>query len=383
MTLIADNAALAAACERFSKEPYIAVDTEFLRDKTYYARLCVVQIGGINESVAIDALAPGLDLAPLYELMTNEHVLKVFHAGRQDIEIFFQMAEAIPHPIFDTQVAAMVCGFGDSVGFETLAMKLANAQVDKSMRFTDWSRRPLQDSQIDYALADVIHLRPIYESLLKTLSDNGRVKWLEEEMTILTNPDTYRMEPQNAWKRLKSRNIKPRFLAILREVAAWRETEAKRRDVPRNRIIRDDALMELAATAPSSPKDLAHSRSFPKNQAESAMGKAALDAVARGAALAVKDCPNPEQKPDLPSNLKPVVELLKVLLKAKCENEGVAQKLVANGSELEMIALDDEADVPALHGWRRAMFGEDALALKHGKLALSAGKGAVKVIPVD
>ncbi len=380
MTLLENTKSLSAFCQNATGGPYIAVDTEFIRDKTFYSRLCLVQIATENQAVAIDPLAPDIDLSPLFELMTNKNVLKVFHAARQDVEIFLHLSGHIPAPLFDTQVAAMVCGFGESVGFDAIVAKLAGARIDKSQRFTDWSRRPLKRKQIDYALADVIHLRPVYEKISACLHENGRMEWLEEEMAILTEPRSYILNPKDAWQRLKFRNTKPRFLAILQELAAWREEEARSRDVPRNYILRDDVLVELASLVPRSAQELDHGRGFPRKQTDTSLGRAVLDAVARGTARSPGDCPQPLGKPHLLPNLRPVVELLKVLLKTHSEAHGVAQKLIANTVDLEMIATDDDADVPALHGWRRDLFGADALALKHGELALTVEKNQVALV---
>jgi len=296
------------------------------------------------------------------------------------VEIVYHLSGHIPIPLFDTQVAAMVCGFGESVGFEFIVAKLAGARIDKSQRFTDWSRRPLRRKQIDYALDDVIHLRPVYEKIASRLYESGREEWLEEEMAVLTNPGSYELNPREAWRRLKFRNGKPRFLAILQELATWREEEARSQNVPRNHILRDDVLVELASLAPQSAQELDHGRGFPRKQAGASLGRAVLDAVARGKARSSDDCPKPPEKPHLPPGLRPVVELLKVLLKTKSESHEVAQKLIASSADLEMIAVDDQADVPALHGWRRDLFGDDALALKRGELALTAGKNQVKLV---
>jgi len=383
MTLLETTESLAAFCQDAKNEPYIAVDTEFIRDKTYYSRLCLVQIATADQAVAVDTLAPGMNLEPLYDLMADTNVLKVFHAARQDVEIFFHLSDCIPAPLFDTQVAAMVCGFGDSVGFESIVAKLAGERVDKSQRFTDWSRRPLRRKQIDYALADVIHLRPVYEKIAALLHENEREEWVEEEMAVITDPGSYEVDLMESWRRLKFRNAKPRFLAILQELAAWREKEARSRDVPRNHVLRDDVLVELASLAPQTEQELDHGRGFPRKQASNSLGRAVLAAVARGKARDPKDCPQAPSKYHLPPGLKPVVELLKVLLKTKSEAHGVAQKLIANSADLEMIAADDQADVPALHGWRRELFGEDALALKRGELALTAGKNQVALVKLS
>ncbi len=382
MTLINDSETLAAFCERQAGADYVTVDTEFMRDRTYWPRLCLVQIAGPQEAAAIDALAPDLDLGPLLALMANPSVTKVFHAARQDIEIFFHMSGTVPAPLVDTQVAAMVCGFGDAVSYETLAGRLAGASIDKSSRFTDWSQRPLTDRQLKYALADVVHLRVIYERLVKRLARTGRTEWVREEMTALTDPQSYRLDPREAWRRLKVRSDRPRFLAVLRELAAWREEEAQRRDLPRNRVLKDESLMEIAAHAPRTVEELARSRGLSRSIAEGRQGAAILAAVRRGLELPEADIPRPQARPELPASIGPVVELLRVLLKAKCEQHGVAQKLVASAADLELIAADDEAAVPALHGWRRELFGADALALKHGQLALAVAKNRIELVPI-
>lgn len=382
MSLIIDNAPLAAFCDRLSQEKYVTVDTEFLREQTYWPELCLVQVGGSAEAAAIDALAPGIDLTPLFDLLRNPNVTKVFHAARQDVEIFLKRMGTVPTPLFDTQIAAMVCGFGDQVGYETLAKKLAKATIDKSSRFTDWSLRPLTGKQLNYALSDVTHLRPIYEKLARQLDRTGRASWLAAEMEALAHPSTYQVEPRDAWRRLKVRTPKPRFLAVLREVAAWRESYAQEKDVPRNRILRDEAVVEIAAHTPSTVDQLVRVRSLSRKMAEGHQGKAILEAVARGTSVPPEDCPTPPSRPDLPRGLGPVVDLLKVLLKMKCEEHDVAQRLVASAADLELIAADDSADVQALTGWRRELFGDDAIALKHGRLALTVVGQELKATPV-
>ncbi len=383
MSLITDSAALAAFCERLAAADFVTVDTEFMRERTYWAQLCLVQIAGPSEVAAIDPLAPGIDLAPLFSLLGHPRVLKVFHAARQDLEIFYHLIGRVPAPMFDTQVAAMVCGYGDAVSYETLASQLARAHIDKSMRFTDWAARPLSERQIAYALADVTHLRQVYVALARRLTQTGRAGWLAEEMATLLDPATYRMDPELAWVRLKPRTAKPRMLAVLREVAAWRESEAQRRDTPRNRVIRDESVVDVAAHAPRTVAELARLRGLSKGLAEGKFGEAILAAVARGLAVPEADLPCVPPAPDLPRGIGPVVELLKVLLKLKCEQHDVAPKLIASSAELERIAADDEADVPALHGWRREVFGADALALKHGRLALSMRGNHIAVVPVE
>jgi ribonuclease D len=383
MTLIAETAALAEFCRRQRQASFIAIDTEFMRDKTFWPQLCLVQIAGPQEAAAIDTLAPGIDLASLFELMADTNVTKVFHAARQDVEIFFHLTGTIPAPLVDTQVAAMVCGFGDSVSYENLAAKLANARIDKSSRFTDWAQRPLTERQLIYALSDVTHLRPVWEHLERQLAKTGRAEWVAEEMAILTNPATYRLEPAQAWRRIKFRNDKPRALAILSAVAAWREEEAQKRDLPRGRILKDETICEIASHAPRNVDELARCRGLSRQQAEGRQGQAILAAVKRGIDLPASDLPAVPPRRDLPAGLGPVIELLRVLLKMRCEDHDVAQKLVASADDLELIAANDRADVPALSGWRREIFGADALALKHGQLALTTVGRRVKVVALS
>ncbi|MDP6787941.1 MAG: ribonuclease D [Rhodospirillales bacterium] len=379
--VITDTPALVAFCRRLADAEFITVDTEFMREKTYWPRLCLVQVGGPDEARAVDALADGIDLAPLFDLLANPNVLKVFHAARQDMEIFALSMDRLPAPLFDTQVAAMVCGFGDSVGYETLVAKLAKARVDKSSRFTDWSLRPLSQRQIDYALGDVTHLRVVYEKLARKLAANGHESWLGEEMALLNSPETYAPDPMLAFRRLKVRNPSRRTLALLRELAAWRELEARRVDVPRNRVLRDEALLEIAHHAPTTVDDLKRTRGLGRRMAEGPAGQAILEAVRRGQAVPDADCPRPQSKPGLPRGLGPVVDLLKVLLKMKCEENQVAQKLVASAADVERIAADGEtADVPALRGWRREVFGDDALRLRGGATALAADGKRLKLV---
>src|SRR5580704_15854602 len=382
MSLITDSAALAEFCARQRGVDYIAVDTEFMRERTYWPILCVVQVAGPGEAAAIDALAPGIDLAPLLGLMNDPATLKLFHAARQDLEIFYHLSGAVPQPLFDTQIAAMVCGFGDSASYETLVHKLAGASLDKASRFTDWSHRPLTDRQIDYALGDVIHLRTVYERMQQRLAKNGRANWFAEEMVALINPSLYRADPAEAWRRFRLRGkADSRFLAVLRTLAAWRETAAQQRDLPRGRVLRDEALIEIASHAPKGVEALARTRGLGKGFAEGKLGKEILDAVAQG--LADRDPPPAiAQKAQNPPGLGPLIELLRVLLKQRCEDHEVAQKLVASADDLEAIAADDGASVPALSGWRREVFGGDALALKHGKLALTAGRNRIELVPL-
>ena len=382
MAMITDPAEVAALCARLSQEPYVTVDTEFLRENTYWPILCVVQLGGREEAVAIDALARGMDLQPVFDLMANPDVLKVFHAARQDIEIFVRLAGRVPAPVFDTQVAAMVCGFGDQVGYETLVSKLAKASIDKSARFTDWSARPLTEKQVRYALSDVTHLRPVYEKLSSRLERTDRSSWLAAEMKILADPATYLMAPRDAWRRLKIRSPKPRFLAVLREVAAWREETAQKRDQPRNRVLRDEALVEIAAHPPADTRALTRVRGLSKATAEGNYGRAILAAVKRGLEVPEEDAPTLPQKPDLPKGNGATVDLLRVLLKLRCDEHDVAQKLVASAADLELIAAFGEGDVAALSGWRREIFGADALALRAGELGLRLKNGKLEAVPL-
>jgi ribonuclease D len=382
MQLITDSAALAGFCERQKGADYITVDTEFMRERTYWPILCLVQVAGLEEAVAIDALVPGIDLQPLLALMADSAILKVFHAARQDLEIFCHLSGVVPEPLFDTQVAAMVCGFGDSVSYETLVRKLAGTGLDKASRFTDWSHRPLTERQIKYALEDVVHLRTVYERMQQRLAKNGRATWFSEEMAALADATLYRTEPAEAWHRFRLRGrADSRFLGVLRALAAWREAAAQQRDLPRQRILRDEALLEIAAHAPRSIETLARTRSLGKGIAEGRLGNEILQAVAAG--LADPDPPPAvAQKAQNPPGLGPLIELLRVLLKQRCEDFEVAQKLVASADDLEAIAADDQADVPALNGWRREVFGADALALKHGKLALTAGRNRIELVPL-
>lgn len=382
-TLITDTQSLADFCDRLKGTAYITVDTEFMRERTYWPVLCLIQVAGPDEARAIDALAPDIDLTPLLDLLADESLLKVFHAGRQDLEIFFNLMDRLPHPVFDTQIAAMVCGFGDQVGYETLITKLTKARIDKSSRFTDWSLRPLSDKQIDYALDDVVHLRDAYERLKSMLHDNGRETWLVEEMETLTARKTYDPDPMESWKRVKSRGAKPKTLALLRELAAWRETEAQKRDMPKNRIIRDEALLEIAHHAPASVKELSRTRGLSKGQAEGSMGRNIMEAVERGLATPKEDWPRLPKRPDMPEGIGPLTDLLKVLLKMKCQEMGVAQKLVASSDDVEKIAaFGRESDVAAVHGWRLEVFGNDALKMRDGEIALSADKNGLRVIPI-
>jgi ribonuclease D len=376
MDLITTTTDLAAACARLARHPVITVDTEFLRETTYYPLLCVVQMASPEEAVVIDALAEDIELKPFFELMANEKVLKVFHAARQDIEIVWHQAEIVPHPIFDTQVAAMVLGYGDSIAYDQLVERITGHRPDKTHRFTDWSRRPLSKEQIHYAISDVTHLRDVFTALDADLKKRGRSDWVSEEMEVLTSPRTYDFHPERAWERLKSRVRKSKELAVLIEVAAWREQEAQSRDVPRNRVLKDDTVGDIATHAPTTIEKLGNLRSLPKGFDRSKWGAEIVAAVQRGLARDPSTLPRLE-KPRNNSNGAAIVELLKVLLRMTSERHAVASKVIATVDDLEQIAADDNADVAALHGWRREMFGEAALSLKHGRLALAIERGRV------
>jgi ribonuclease D len=379
MTLLTTTDELAAICERFSQHPFVTVDTEFLRETTFWPKVCVIQIASPLEAAAIDALAEGIDLSPFFELMANPEVVKVFHAARQDLEIIWRLARLIPAPLFDTQVAAMVCGFGEQASYLELVKAITRANLDKSSRFTDWSRRPLSAAQIDYAIADVTHLRDIYTTLRDRLERTNRLDWLADEMETLTSPATYEQHPENAWERLRHRARKPRDLAVLMELAAWREAEAQSRDVPRSRVLKDDVLVEIAQAAPRSAEALANLRSFPRGMERSRAGTDIVAAVERGLARDPAGIPRIER--ERRGSNGATVELLKVLLRQVTEQTGVAAKMIATVEDLEAIANDDHADVAALKGWRRTIFGEKALELKRGRLALAIENG--KVVTFD
>ena len=383
MSFISDNDALAAFCDRQANAQYITVDTEFLRDKTYWPRLCLIQVGGPDEEAAIDALAEGIDLTQLLDLMRKPDLLKVFNAARQDFEIFYRLMGQLPAPVFDTQISAMVCGFGDSVGYETLVTQLAGQRIDKSMRFTDWQRRPLSEKQLEYALADVTHLRVVYEKLTHLLEKNGRENWVQEELSALLDPSLYKFDVREAWRRLKVRNPKPRMLAILREVAAWREEEAQTRDVPRNRITRDDAVIELAIQKPRTHEELKNMRGLHGGQTKGESGAKILEAIARGLDLPNDECPKVSKPRGNFPKAGPAADLLKVLLKMKCEEHSVAQKLIANSEDIDELARNDNADIAALKGWRRELFGEDAIALKNGRIGLTVSGKTIQLVKID
>jgi len=380
MELITRTEDLAAACAKLATAPFIAVDTEFMREQTFWPRLCLVQIAGGETEVLIDSMAPDIDLKPLFDLMVDETVLKVFHSARQDVEIVHHLAGVIPHPIFDTQVAAMVCGFGEAVSYSMLVKRLLGRNLDKSSRFTDWSRRPLSERQLTYALGDVTYLRDLYPKLRAQLDQSERASWLNEEMAVLTDPATYELHPEHAWRRLKMRIKTPKALAILMELAAWREREAQTQDIPRSRVLKDEALYDIAGQAPRSVEDLGSLRSLHNGFARSQRGRAVLEAVQRGRERDPATVPPLQRGEPMPPEAQAVVDLLRVLLKATAGRHGVAPKLIATSEDLEQIARSDDADAAALRGWRRKLFGEDALALKRGELALAVKEGAVMVL---
>src|SRR5215813_12946313 len=371
MKLITTTDELAAFCKPLAATEFIAVDTEFMRERTYWPKLCLAQVAGPDEAAAIDALAEGIDLSPLDELMANQKVLKVFHAARQDLEIFYLRMNKVPAPLFDTQVAAMVCGHGEAASYESLATKLAKARIDKSSRFTDWSRRPLSERQITYALSDVTHLRVVYEKLRRQLEKSGRLPWISEEMAVLNDPGTYRADPEMAWRRLKPRGASPRLLGVLREVAAWRERTAQRIDIPRQRLLRDEQLLEIASHAPKTVEELAMTRGLGRGFAEGWQGRELPDS----------ELPTRDKPPEQLRAPGAVVDLLRTLLRLKAEQAGVAARLVASADELDRMAAG-KRDVHALTGWRKEIFGDDALALIEGRLALSLQGDQAKLISV-
>jgi ribonuclease D len=378
MRIITTTEDLAEFAGELSARPFIAVDTEFMREKTFWPILCLIQAAADGVEATIDPLADGIDLTPFLDVLSDTSVIKVFHAARQDIEIFYRLTDAVPAPLFDTQIAAMACGFGDQIGYEPLMRTLVKAKIDKGSRFTDWARRPLTDAQLSYALSDVTHLCDAYPILFDKLKKQDRVHWVEEEMEALLNPDLYYVKPEESWRRLRLRNVKPKELGPLMKLAEWRENESHARDVPRSRILKDDALYELARLQPKTTKDLGRARSIPNGYERSSSGGAILDAVAEGAAIPREQLPD-IFKPDRQKAPGDVVELLKVLLKRQCEKYGVAPKLIASSADLEAIAVDEADDIPAMKGWRREVFGEAALRLKRGDLALRLVGDAVEI----
>jgi ribonuclease D len=382
MTSITTTAALSAACKRLAAHPYVTVDTEFMRETTFWPKLCLIQMAGPDDAVIVDPLAPGIDLQPFYELMANEQVVKVFHAARQDVEIVWVQAKIIPKPLFDTQVAAMVCGFGESVSYGNLVKQIANVDIDKSSRFTDWARRPLSDKQLDYALGDVTHLRKVYLTLKAEIDKADRMSWVDEELAVLTTTGSYETLPEDSWKRLKLKVRGRKSFAALIELAAWRERQAQAQDVPRNRIIRDEALYDVANQLPTEVGQLASLRTLSEGFARSSRAKDIIDAVKRGLERDLKSLPEPVNGQPVPPEKVALVDLLRVLLKATAARNRVAPRLIADTEDLERIAVERDPDVPALRGWRRELFGVDALRLKAGELAVTVKNGEVTTTPV-
>ncbi len=378
--LITTTVELAALCERLRRESFVTVDTEFMRERTYWPELCIVQLAGTDEVAIVDAEAPGIDLAPLGALFADTAVTKVFHAARQDIEIFVLRFGVVPKPLFDTQIAAMVAGFGDQVGYDSLVSALTGAHIDKAHRFSDWSARPLSPAQATYAAADVTHLRGVYEKLRERLDKDGRLAWVAEEMDALANPATYRADPEAMWERLRPRTGNRRLLGVLRAVAAWREREAQKSNIPRQRMLKDEALLEIAATAPDTPEALARARGVTEGFARGKSGTGLLAAIAEAKALPDDRMPDAPNNRDAPRPSPALVSLLKVLLAAKCEQHHVAAKLVASSDDIERLALEDAPDLPALTGWRAEVFGTDALALKAGRISLGVDGRRVKLL---
>ncbi|MFA7276612.1 MAG: ribonuclease D [Pseudobdellovibrionaceae bacterium] len=383
MTLITTNAALKDFCAQLQNSPYITVDTEFMREKTYYAKLCLIQVSGADKNAAaIDVLSTEeeLDLTPLWNIIKDERILKVFHAARQDIEIIYTLSGGVPAPLFDSQIAAMVCGYGDQVGYEALVNDICKLKVDKTSQFTDWSRRPLSPKQITYALGDVIHLVDIYESLHKRLEKKGRSHWVLEETSKLLDKRLYEAPPEEAWMRLKLRSPKPRDLAVLKELAAWREIEAQRKDVPRSRIIKDETLLDLTYQKPSSEAELSGIRGISGEMAKSKFGKAVLAAIERGKAIPDSECPQVNITPPLHQKYVPVVEMLKMLLRITSSENDVAARLIASSDDLESFVKEPEADSPLNSGWRHDVFGQEAHELLEGRMALTLDKGKIRKI---
>ncbi|NJM34601.1 MAG: ribonuclease D [Rhodomicrobium sp.] len=382
MPIVSTTGALAELCQRLSRSDFVAVDTEFMRQSTYWPQLCLIQLAGPDAEAIVDPIGGSLDLAPFFELMNNPAVTKVFHAARQDIEIVYNLAGIIPLPVFDTQIAAMVCGFGDAASYSALVKRFLRKNLDKSSRFTDWARRPLSEKQLTYALGDVTHLRGIYLKLKEQLEATGRASWLDEEMAELVDPKNYMTEPEEAWQRLKMRARTPTELAVMIEVAAWREREAQVQNVPRSRVLKDDTIYDVMVQAPKTPEELAKLRTIYDGFARSSRARDLIEAVRRALARPPEELPPLDIGQPLPPSAVAVADLFRVLLKAVSARHDVAAKLIATTDELDKIALDDEANVPALYGWRRELFGEAALAIKSGRYAIAVQKGKIVTIPL-
>jgi ribonuclease D len=384
MRIVETTDDLKAFATELAGAPYLALDTEFLRDQTYYPKLCLIQVAAPGIEGIIDPLAPGIDLTPFYELIKRPEIVKVLHAGRQDIEIFYLQGGVLPHPLFDSQIAAMVCGFGDAASYETLARKIARVEIDKSARFTDWSHRPLSRRQLEYALADVTHLRVIYEWMKAKLEKTGRESWVAEEVAALQDANLYKLDPESAWKRLKPRTSNKRFLAVLAALAAWREREAQARDIPRGRVLKDEALTEIAAHPPETGEALERVRAVPKGFANSRLGKGLVEAIAIGMTAEPPEGAadqNKQRRRREPSQA--VMDLLKTLLRLRAEAVGVAPRLIANAEDIERLAANEDDEVAALQGWRNEVFGKDAIALRKGDLAIALENGEAVVVELE
>lgn len=382
MDAITTTAALAAFCERAAAHPFVTVDTEFLRESTYWPKLCLLQAATTDEAVLIDPLAPGIDLSPFFAVLANENVVKVFHAARQDIEIFVKLTGRVPRSIFDTQVAASVCGFGDSVSYDNLVRAVVGVDLDKSSRFTDWSHRPLTEKQRVYALGDVTHLRDIYLAMRRQIDETDRWDWVEDEMQVLRSIDTYVVQPEQAWERLRMKIGKPRDLAALKAIAAWREKRAQDMDQPRSRVLKDDALAELAIQRPVSAEAFDKLRAVQRGFGRSAAAQEIMALMREVEALSKSELPKLPERYRGPSPKGAVGDLVRVLLKAVSEQHGVAARIIATSEDVDAIVLDDDADVAALKGWRRKLFGDKALAIKHGRIGLAATRQGVVEFPI-
>src|SRR5471030_671553 len=383
MRIVDNTSDLKTLISELTGAAYLALDTEFMRDQTYWPKLCLIQVAAPGIEAIVDPLAPGIDLAPFYDLIRRPNIVKVLHAARQDIEIFYLQGGVLPDPLFDSQIAAMVCGFGDAASYETLARKIAKVEIDKSARFTDWSHRPLSKRQLEYALADVTHLCVIYECMKARLEKTGRAAWVVEEVAALQDPSLYRLDPELAWKRLKPRTANKRFLAILASLAAWREREAQARDIPRGRVLKDEALTEIASHPPESGEALERIRAVPKGFANSKLGKGLMEAVEAG-----KQAQPPEgsvthavrrKREPSPS----AIDLLKTLLRLRAEAANVAPRLIANAEDIEKLAAHEDEGVAALSGWRALVFGNDARLLRKGDLAIALENGEAVVVELE
>ena len=386
MTLITTNSELRAFCESLKSQPFITVDTEFLRDKTYYSKLCLIQLSGPDKkAVAVDVLSRDeeIDLSPVWDLMTDPNILKVFHAARQDLEIILQLSGKMVTPLFDTQVAAMVCGFGEQIGYDSLVADVTGQRPDKSSQFTDWSHRPLSPRQLTYALNDVVFLIDVYHALVKKLEKSGRAEWVTEEVAFLTDPKTYDNNPEDAWKRLKIRSAKPRDLGVIYELAKWREQESQRKDVPRARILKDETLLDLGFQQPQTPEDLIRIRGFSADMARGKFGTAVMTVIGLGLKLPEDKLPKMETRTVVPQRLNSMIEMLKMLLRIQAGEAGVAVKLVANSEDIEAFAMNPKADVPFNQGWRYEVFGKAAHDLLEGKVCLAIKNGAIKLLPAQ